>query len=610
MDVDAWIRTCANVAVLDFAEGAYRFAHDKLREGLLTALTPDARRAIHGRVAAAIEAEYGDAPEQIVALAHHWALAGDTEKEASYSALAGEQALQSSAYREAVAFFERAVFIVSARVGTGERRGGVIDDARVALQPILSLRPELVASGSDRFRLGLWEGRLSETYGRMSNHAEAIRRGERALAYLGRPMPSGRAGLLAGLPVQAALRGLMSLWPSAFVEREPDSRAVLLEATRIQTRVTEACFYTQESLPLLWSGLSMLNLGEPAGPSASLACGYAMMAAVAGVVPLHPMAEAWSKRALSLVESVGKPYDVAFVLGRVSSYRLWMGDWDVAEAGFVRQMANAKQAGDQRLLGDALSCRVFRMVYQGRFRAAAESLAENHVWVLRTGDPDFIAGESVLQAGIELRLGNAGRALALCRDAQPMIDLAAMSHGIIRCYGVLALAELRGGDLHRARAAADRTLRTLEATRPVAYWTFDGLAAVAEAALGLWEASGSVADEERSRLACKAARAYAKVFPIGAPFASLWEGLFAQLEGAPGRARQSWERCLAEAERLRMPYEHARALFEIGRHLPAGDAQRRGHLARAEAIFAELHAEHDRARACEALPRAPYGATR
>ena len=344
-NVEAWIRTCANVAVLDVSEGGWRFAHDKLREGLLSALSAPGRVALHRRVAEAIEAEYGDAPEQTMALAHHWAVAGDTENEARYSALAGEQALQSSAYAAAATVFERAISIASGseRRSVGERRG-LLAQARDAVAKVAPIAPEAVAVGSVRFRLGLWEGRLSEVYGRMPNHPEAIRHGQRALGHLGRPMPAGNAGLLAGLPVQAALRGLRSLSPEAVVEGSADSRAVLLEATHIHTRLTESCFYTQESLPLLFSGLATLNLGEPAGPSASLARGYAMMAAVAAIVPLHSMARAWSRRALDLVETVGKPYDVAFVIQRVSSYRLWMGEWEAAEAGLRRGRSTSPSA--------------------------------------------------------------------------------------------------------------------------------------------------------------------------------------------------------------------------------------------------------------------------
>jgi serine/threonine protein kinase/tetratricopeptide (TPR) repeat protein len=603
IDLDAWIRTCANVAVLDFGEGAYRFAHDKLREGLLAALSEQTSRALHRKVAEAIEAEYPDDPEHTNALAHHWALAGDAEKEARYSALAGEQALQSSAYREAVELLERAIELVSAAEsaeGRGLRAAGrsLLGRARAALRPIVPALGTPVSRESARFRLGLWEGRLSEAYGRMANHAESFRRGERALAYLGHPMPAGRAAFIAGLPVQATLRGLMTLWPSAFAESSNDARTVLLEATRIQTRVTEACFYTQDSLPLFWSGISTLNLGEPAGPSASLACGYALMGAVAGIVPFPPAAEAWCRRAVELVESVGKPYDIAFVAQRVSAYRQWTGDWDVAEAGFQRAMEIAGRVGDQRMRGDAWSSLVFGLLFQGKFERAARVCAEMIAWGQRGSDPDFASGSRVIEAAIEARgLGDLARAAALCREVEPAINAAAVSHGTIRCYGVLALALVLSGQLDEGRRALDRALEELGKTRPTAYWTHDGIDGAAEAALTLWERTGSREDAARARRACKAASAFAFIFPIGRPSSHLWRGIELQLSGEHDKARKSWQTAIEEAERLRMPYQRARALLELGRHLPVGDPERARFLSRAEAIFADIGARLDRNRA-------------
>jgi serine/threonine protein kinase len=601
-DVEALIRTCANVAVLDVSEGGWRFAHDKLREGLLSALSVPGRVALHRRVAAAIEAEYGDAPEQTMALAHHWAQAGDTENEARYSALAGEQALQSSDYAGAAAFFERAIAIVSAssREAQGWRTGRW-GRAREAIATVLPFMPEPVAAGSQRFRLGLWEGRLTEVYGRMSNVAESARHGGLALAYLGRPMPKGSAGLVAGLPVQAALRGLMALSPAAFAEASADGRAVLSEATRIHTRLAESCFYTQEAIPLFFSGLSTLNLGEPAGPSADLARAYAVMAPVAGIVPLHAMARAWSRRAFELVEQVGKPYDVGFVLQRISAYRLWMGEWDLVAAGIAREKAIAREVGDVRLLGDALSIQAFSLLYQGRFTSARAHLAELDAWMRHTGNAELVAGALVHEAMVELRCGGVQRALAVCREAQPQIEAMGVSHGLIRHHGVWALAHLAAGDRESARDAADRAVRMLAVTRPVAFWTLDGVAATAETALALWESSGDPGDARRAKQACDAARAYAQIFPIGRPFALLWEGLSAQLAGEPRRARLSWERCVAESERLGMPYERARAFREIGRRLPHGDPERRRLLGRAEAIFGDLGAQRDQRSALDDL---------
>jgi serine/threonine protein kinase/tetratricopeptide (TPR) repeat protein len=608
VDLEAWFEACADVAVLEVDETSYRFAHDKLREGLLAALSPDACRALHRRIAEAIEAEYPDDPGHTAALAHHWTVAGDTVKEARYSALAGEQALQSSAYREAAAYFERAIALVSAGAASrGDADASLVARALRALAPIVPLGAKAVSAGGDRFRLGSWEGRLSETYGRLSNHGESFRRGGRALSYLGRPMPEGQASLLLGLPVQMALRGLQSLAPARFGGASADERAVLLEAARIQNHVTEACFYTQEQLPMLWSGLATLNLGEPAGPSATLACGYALMAAVAGVVPLHSMAEAWSRRAVDLVESVGKPYDVAFVLQRVSSYRLWMGEWEVAEAGFQRETEIARRVGDQRMRGDAMMCLVFAGTYRARFARVVEQFHELDVWMRRTADAQLLCGGRVADANARLRLGRTAEALALCREAQPLADASSASHDVIRCHGVLALCALRAGDERLARAAAERALAVIQATRPVAYWTLDGIAAVAEAALTLWEQSLSGPPEERAALArlaeqaCRGADAYAAVFPIGKPFALLWSGLRAQLAGHPEKARKTWERCLGEADRLGMPYEQARAHLELGRHLPVGDPARRAHLLKAAAIFTEVGAAPDRAR-CDDAP--------
>lgn len=604
-DVDAWLDTCANTAVLEADEKSYRFAHDKLREGLIAALSPDAARALNRRIAEAIEAEYPGSTEHTAALTKHWAAAGDAVKEAHHAALAGEQALQSSAYLEAIAYFERAAALIAESAPSPPE--GPRDRLLRTLAAVLPLGRAPVAAGSDRFRLGMLEGRLSEAYGRLSNHAESFRRGRRALAHLGRPMPDSTAGLLLGLPVQAALRAAMTALPERFLEASPDGQALLLEATRIQTRVTEACFYTQESLPMMWSGLSVLNLGEPAGPSAVLACGYAIMAAVAGVIPLHPMAEAWSRRALSLADGVGTPYDVAFVLQRVSSYRLWMGEWKVAEEGFAREVRIAREVGDQRLLSDAMLCTVLAATFQGQFRRVVELLRDLDVWARQTDDAQILCGGRIAQANANLRLGDVAEAVKLCEEARPLADASAAVHDDIRCYGVLALAAHRAGQDELAREALDRVLPVIQATRPVAYWTQDGIAAAADAALLRLEdaqrspPSARGAAEQAALSAVRGVEAFAKIFPIGKPFALLSRGTLDHLMGRVERATRAWERCLAEAARLGTPYEEGRAHLELGRHLPPRHPERRGHLMRAVAVFTDLGTTPDLARAEAAL---------
>ncbi|NDJ52855.1 MAG: tetratricopeptide repeat protein, partial [Chloroflexi bacterium] len=80
-DLDAWLNTCANAAVISLQDGQWQFAHDKLRETILQDLHHNTRRAAHRKVAEAIEALYGDQAEYAVALAGHWREAGKTDRE-------------------------------------------------------------------------------------------------------------------------------------------------------------------------------------------------------------------------------------------------------------------------------------------------------------------------------------------------------------------------------------------------------------------------------------------------------------------------------------------------------------------------------------------------
>jgi predicted ATPase len=64
---------------------------------------------------------YPDTTEQAAALAHHWAVAGDPEKELYYAEIAGHQAAENNANEEAINYFERALELLLAQPETGDR---------------------------------------------------------------------------------------------------------------------------------------------------------------------------------------------------------------------------------------------------------------------------------------------------------------------------------------------------------------------------------------------------------------------------------------------------------------------------------------------------------
>ena len=121
VDLNAWLHTCADVAVLEAEGERWRFTHHKLRQGALDALPEAARPRLHRQVAETIETVYPDAPEQVATLAHLWGVAGEMDKERHYARLAGEQAVRHSANIEAIGHFERALALLETLPHTPER---------------------------------------------------------------------------------------------------------------------------------------------------------------------------------------------------------------------------------------------------------------------------------------------------------------------------------------------------------------------------------------------------------------------------------------------------------------------------------------------------------
>jgi predicted ATPase len=109
MPLEQWLQVCLDAAVLEVLEARWRFAHDKLRDGVLNDLQPEPRRSLHQKVAETLERVYTSQPEQIALLAYHFGRAGDAAKELVYTRRAGELSLRSGAYREAINSLERAL---------------------------------------------------------------------------------------------------------------------------------------------------------------------------------------------------------------------------------------------------------------------------------------------------------------------------------------------------------------------------------------------------------------------------------------------------------------------------------------------------------------------
>jgi hypothetical protein len=118
-----------------------------------------------------------------------------------------------------------------------------------------------------------------------------------------------------------------------------------------------------------------------------------------------------------------------------------------------------------------------------------------------------------------------------------------------------------------------------------------------EAALGLWEQGwgGPGEAEALARSAVGHLERFARVHPSAGPRILLADGQVALLEGRPRRARRSFARAVASAQRFGMPYEEARAHLGLGRALGSTSDQgetAQAHLARSAELLEQLGAAH------------------
>jgi predicted ATPase len=105
-----------------FPESAYTFKHALTQEVAYNAVLLERRRVLHERAAKAIEGLFAERlPEHYNALAHHYRRSDNTAKAVDYLHRAGHQAVERSAYTEAISHLTTALDLLTALPETRER---------------------------------------------------------------------------------------------------------------------------------------------------------------------------------------------------------------------------------------------------------------------------------------------------------------------------------------------------------------------------------------------------------------------------------------------------------------------------------------------------------
>ena len=565
-DIALLLSVASAQGILAAHEHSYRFAHDKIREGLIASIDPEAMAGLHEQVATAIERVHANTiDEHAIALALHWRDAGTRPaKERHFASIAGRQLLERGSYKEAIPHLTRALDLYGTSAENSE--------------PIAELERAL---GEAYFS----DGQMKEAYASLAKGA----------GLLGAPVPKTDAGMVIGLVKQVFQQAAHRMLPTRLYMKDTQKAQKALLASLCYERLSHIIFFENRTVPLLYSSMRCLNLAETAPPSPELARAYGTICYSIGLVPQYPLAHFYERKCLAvadLLERQGLPAE-PWVWEITAYFYSSKGEFATS---VERYQKGAQQALSIGHLSRWLECSTllwmdyYRM---GLFDKAAELREITHAHAIQTGNEHAmgwaflgIAEHALLRGALneaEEFLDKSGRVIHRLGHTER-----AWMHGL-----AARLHTMRGDYSAMKQAAASALGLLKEVPLPNAFYTQEGYTATAEALLtmaehpALPESDRSTLDTD-TKLAMKRLRAFAKTFPASRPHVYRIEGWHAWQQRGYDKARQHWARAIEEADRFNKVYEKGLVHYDIGRLDPKGA----GHLQRACEIFERLGLEY------------------
>ncbi|HEX2619904.1 MAG TPA: tetratricopeptide repeat protein, partial [Phototrophicaceae bacterium] len=398
--LDTLLTLCASAAVLEIVDGNWRFAHDKIRETVLTDLTADERIRLHRRAAETIEQVYPEDIAYAEVLLEHWYIAGDTAKTLHYTVIAGERlVIYSAEYDTAKRLLERGLNLVEDL--PAEQRGSI--PARLAwLLAVAYMRQGDYSSATQYYQDSLklaegdhqvmvddWNG-LSDVENRRGNYAAAQDAASQALTLAEKAgNQKGMAASLNGLGVAADLQGDYAAARTYYEQtvalcREiGDQRGLAIGLNNLGNIISDqgdyatAINYYEQSLAIRRSigdrsgiaaclnnlGIAAYDLGDYAATQAyqeqslairqeikdrpGIAVSLNNLAVVASDRGDYATAQAYDEQSLAIKREIGDQAGVAMSLHNLGGTAYSVGDYVTSQTYHEQSLMLRRELGDQ-----------------------------------------------------------------------------------------------------------------------------------------------------------------------------------------------------------------------------------------------------------------------
>ncbi len=569
---------------------AYIFKHVVTQEVAYNLMLFSQRRLLHQAVAEWIEKSHEKSLESYYTLlAHHWSQAADTSetlrdehalhKAVEYLEKAGEQAMQNYANQEAVQFFSQALELDKRRA---EPEAGQVARER-------------------KLRRARWHSRLALAHYGLGSLPDCNNHVHEALRLLENPMPQSTFQIGLGLVPQLIRQVFHRLFPARFIDsgKDSQSRETAIEVARLYELLGRIYFYSNETLPIMYSVVRFLNEAEKAGPSPELASAYSSTAVLAGFAQLHKPAEAYVNRALAIAREVNLPSNLITVYVVTSAYLITVGKWEDVRKRVEEAKTICEQLGDTRQWGDATA-----MLGESAFISGDTSYSMDMQKVLlqdarRRRNPLHQCWGLLGVSVNNIRWGKAADALSMLEEALRILDETPNLASSIEINGQIALAHLRLGQEEKALAYAEKVLQLSEKISPTVYSMDVGFSGAADVYFELWERSlrdpGTNSDhlKELAERAIKLLIAFEKVFPIGKAVTPIYQGWYEWLTGKHEAAIKTLRRGLEAALKFNMIYEEGLIRLKLAVYSQGNLDARNRNLWRAMEIFEKMGARNE-----------------
>jgi class 3 adenylate cyclase/tetratricopeptide (TPR) repeat protein len=541
----------------------HRFRHSIIGDTAYGLLISSQQRELHRAIAEQLERDLDGSETEAAVLAHHWSRAEVDDRAIHYLDLAARNAVNDHASMEA----RELLLDVLARVDN---------------------RPDL----ADDERRARWFHLIGKVEVDLGDYSSALTHLSAAVATLDEPMPGTAFETSVGLLRQLGRHTRVRRGKAPPIDDERETTAVA-EAYALLAEIHYNYHRLEAAMYATVAGANLALRLPGASPVAAML--QSNLAIAAAVTPSWTrQADHYSRASIDMAAELDDPSTWARVLLLVGTYEFGEARWDDAREHYERAMTAATEGGERKLLETAAGGlgNVHRML--GEFRRA--DAIDERVW-------DWGRDRGVAQSQV---WGGFGRVSALCSlnrvdDLGEMLDTFGRLLGeagtreqvsasnVVAYLATTALLEFHSGNDSAAIAALDEALVEVEGLRSLQSYMCCTTSYLHDAVLAASRRDpASERSSERARAVDRFAGRCAKVSPIGGPRALLTAGDLQMMAGRPAAARRSWRRSLRLAERLRMPFDAARAHHVLSTRGASSAEQSALHQRQLERLLGEL----------------------